>query len=178
MDAIRHLARELGLAGRVHFLGVRQDIRELIRASISTILPSEREGLPRSIMESLCLQVPVIGTDIRGIRDLLGRESRSARAANPERGEFRCGDCGLLVPVGDVAALAQAMDWILCHPRHALHMGRTGRAKVTAYDIQRLLKLHEQLYAEALEKRSVADAEIRIAPELKGSHPIADPHQS
>lgn len=93
------LTRSLGVANRIHFLGLREDIPALIRASTATLLPSEREGLPRSVMESLCLEVPVIGSNIRGVRDLL------------EDG------CGLLVPVGDPAAVAKAMDHVLCHLR-------------------------------------------------------------
>src|SRR5438105_5018604 len=53
-------AEFLGVADRVHFLGIRRDIPNLMRASVATLLPSEREGLPRSIMESLALAVPVI----------------------------------------------------------------------------------------------------------------------
>lgn len=133
MDEMRSLAKELGVADRVHFLGFRRDIPTLIKASIVTVLPSEREGLPRSAMESLSLGVPVIGTDIRGVRDLISD------------------DCGILVKVGDVAGLAKAMDWILSHPIEAQLMGETGRVKMKAnFDIAAIIKAHESLYDEAL----------------------------
>ena len=83
-------------------------------------------------MESLCLEVPGIGTDIRGVRDLLE------------------GGCGLIVPVGDAWALAEAMEFMLENPKERAEMGRNGRAKMAGYDIEHILKLHEELYARAL----------------------------
>src|SRR5206468_12970628 len=71
LDRMQRVAQSLGIAGRVHFLGHRRDVPELILASVATLLPSAREGLPRSCMESLCLGVPVIGTRIRGLHDLI-----------------------------------------------------------------------------------------------------------
>ncbi len=56
-------------------------------------------------MESLCLEVPGIGTDIRGVRDLLE------------------GGCGLIVPVGDAWSLAEAMDFVLEHPEERVNNG-------------------------------------------------------
>jgi glycosyltransferase involved in cell wall biosynthesis len=59
---MRELATTLGLGKRVHFLGFRDDIPTLMRASRAVLLVSAQEGLPRSVMEALCLEVPVIGT--------------------------------------------------------------------------------------------------------------------
>jgi glycosyltransferase involved in cell wall biosynthesis len=132
MEETRRLARELGVADRVHFLGFRLDIPALVRASVAVLLPSEREGLPRSIMESLSLGVPVVGTRIRGTVDLLE------------------GGCGLLVPVGDVVALADALSRVLDHPDEAREMGRRGRERMADCDVRKIIALHEALYEEAL----------------------------
>jgi len=129
---LTELVVRLGLSSRVHFLGFRKDIPALIRASTATLLPSEREGLPRSIMESLSLGVPVVGTDIRGIRDLL--ESGS----------------GLLVPLGDHQELAAALKQLASHPELVEAMGENARRHIQAYDLGDVLGFHEQLYAEAL----------------------------
>jgi len=83
-------------------------------------------------MESMSLEVPVIGTDIRGLRDLL------------EPGG------GILCPVGDVDSLARAMTWMVDHPREAAEMRAAGRKIVRAYDIVQVLRRHEELYAQAL----------------------------
>lgn len=55
----------------VHFLGRRRDIPVLMRASVATLIASAQEGLPNCVRESLCMETPVIGTEIRGTRDLL-----------------------------------------------------------------------------------------------------------
>ncbi|WP_005037563.1 glycosyltransferase [Holophaga foetida] len=123
-----------GLSDRIHFLGYRSDIPALMKASAATLLPSEREGLPRSVMESMALGVPVIGSDARGVRDLLDA----------------CG--GIKVPVGDVDGLRKAMEHVIQHPMEAARMAAGAKAKVKAYDLSALLQQHEVLYQELLKK--------------------------
>ena len=88
---VEALADRLGLTDRVHFLGFRRDVPALLRASRAAVLVSDQEGLPTCVIEALALGVPVVGTDIRGTRDLL-REGG-----------------GWLVPLGDVTAIADAL---------------------------------------------------------------------
>jgi glycosyltransferase involved in cell wall biosynthesis len=131
-SATRRLATSLGLEKRVHFLGFRRDVPALVRASVATVLPSTHEGLSCSVMESLCLQTPVIGTDIRGIRELVGS------------------DAGILVMLGDIDGLARAMEQVLDHPEEAKAMGRCGRERMREFDLTHVLECHERLYAHAL----------------------------
>lgn len=132
MEPTRALAAQLGIAEHVLLLGQRQDIPSLLRAATLLVLPSQQEGLPRSILEAMALGVPVIGSDIRGIRDLID------------------GGAGMLVPVGDDERLAQALAYMLAHPEAAQAMARRARAKVGAYELGRIIALHDQLYARAL----------------------------
>ncbi len=134
VDEIKQLIDELGVKSQVHFLGYRSDIPTLICSSTAVLLTSKREGLPRSIMEALCLETPVIGTAIRGISDLLADE------------------CGLLVKVGDIQALSDAMVWIIEHTSEAKIMGERGRKRMSDYDINNILDLHTKLYTEALNR--------------------------
>jgi glycosyltransferase involved in cell wall biosynthesis len=83
-------------------------------------------------MESLSLAVPVIGSDIRGIRDLLA------------------GGGGLLVRMGDIEGLARAMEWVVSNPEAAREMGQRGRAALEKYDLQNVLRLHEAVYQRVL----------------------------
>lgn len=128
------LAESLGIRQQVHFLGVRGDIPTLIRAAIATIHASEREGLPRSIMESLALEVPVIGTQIRGTTELLA------------------GGGGILVPVGNPKAICTAMRTLLDHPERRKTMGENGRTSMAQFDLKSVLQHHESLYAQALDR--------------------------
>ncbi len=132
LEKMQQLAAELGVASRVHFLGWRSDIPVLMKAANANILVSAREGLPRSIMESLASELPTIGTNIRGTQDLLA------------------GGYGLLVDVGDVAGLTAAITWILDRPQEAQDMAKRGREHVAAYDLNQIIKLHEELYTEAI----------------------------
>lgn len=131
-DEMKQLAGSLGIGDRVRFLGFRRDIPVLMRAAQANILPSEQEGLPRSLLESLSLGVPSIGSRIRGNTDLL------------EGGQ------GLLFSVGAVEELAQALAQILDHPDQAQTLAEKGRQAIAQYDLQNILRLHEDLYAEAL----------------------------
>jgi glycosyltransferase involved in cell wall biosynthesis len=80
------------LAARVRFLGYRADVPDLLRAADLFVLPSHREGMPRSIIEAMLSGLPVVATDIRGARE-----------------EVVDGETGLIVPVKDPAALADAL---------------------------------------------------------------------
>mgnify|MGYP002777014717 CR=1 FL=1 len=131
MEQMQQLACQLGIQDRVNFLGTRSDIPILMRASVATILASEQEGLPRCVMESMSLGVPVIATEIRGTQDLLSQ------------------GCGLLVKVGDIQGLADAMGWVIAHPLEACMLGKQGRERMGMYDIRHIIELHEKLYAEA-----------------------------
>ena len=134
LDEMKRLATSLGIADRVRFLGFRKDIPALVQSSVATLLPSEQEGLPRTVMESMCQGVPVIASRIRGVTDLLddGR--------------------GRMVRVGDIQGFVDAMSWVLNHPDEARQMGERGRAAIAAFDLRHIIDLHEELYEQTLGK--------------------------
>lgn len=134
-EELRGWVAKAGLSQRVHFLGFQKDVRPYMLASLATILPSEREGLSRSVMESIALGVPVIGSSARGVRDLLEE----------------CG--GFQVPVGDSPALGRAMLRLIREPHLAQRVGALGRSKVERYGLPNLVHIHEQLYDELLAER-------------------------
>ena len=114
LEDMRKLSFDLGIGERVHFLGFRRDVPVIIRASVALLSVSEQEGLPGTVMQSLSLGIPVIGSDIRGTRDLLE------------------GECGIIYPLGDLGRLTEAMSWMVSHPAKAAGMGSRGRAKMLA----------------------------------------------
>jgi glycosyltransferase involved in cell wall biosynthesis len=131
MANMKELATKLGVIDRIHFLGNRTDVPVLMKAACANILVSAQEGLPRCVLESLALEVPTIGTKIRGTQDLLE------------------GGCGLLVDVGDVDALAAAMTWVLDRPQDAAEMAKLAYKRIATYDLEVIIQLHEQLYLAA-----------------------------
>jgi glycosyltransferase involved in cell wall biosynthesis len=129
---IEELAQKLGIKQQVHFLGYRRDIPTLIQAADAVLLVSQQEGLPRSIMEAMCLNTPVIGSNIRGTRDLLEN------------------DCGLLVELGDTDALAQAMIQVVKNPDSLAVMAEKAQAKIVSYDLKAIIQQYTDIYQLAL----------------------------
>ena len=71
---LQKLATKLGIGDRVHLLGYRTDVFEIIKSSDAVVVPSFREGVPRVLLEAMNLGIPCIGSDTRGIRELIGYE--------------------------------------------------------------------------------------------------------
>jgi glycosyltransferase involved in cell wall biosynthesis len=96
LEALRGRAGELGVAGRVHWLGQRADVPAVLSAADLFVLSSRSEGMSVAMLEAMAARRPVVSTDVGGARDALA--PRSARPA-----------AGWIVPPGDPAALAGAM---------------------------------------------------------------------
>jgi glycosyltransferase involved in cell wall biosynthesis len=132
LHQLQALAIHLGISANVHFLGHRSDIPVLLKAATALVLVSQHEGLPNCVIESLYCRTPVIGSDIRGTRDLLQ------------------GGSGLLVGLGEIPSLAEAMRWVLNNPQEVEVMTRQGRRGVLDYGIPEVLKQYETLYQTVL----------------------------
>jgi glycosyltransferase involved in cell wall biosynthesis len=109
-------------ARRVRFLGYRSDVPELLRAADAFVLPSHREGMPRSIVEAMLTGLPVIATDIRGSRE-----------------EVLDGETGLLVPVRDETALGAAIAKLADDPALRARLGEAGLRRARALYDERLV---------------------------------------
>ena len=96
--ALERRSAELGLAGRVRFLGAgtRDDVVRLFRAADAALLTSAWENLPHTLLEALAVGTPVIATAVGGVPEVV-----------------RDGENGLLVPPGDVEAIAAAIERLL-----------------------------------------------------------------
>jgi glycosyltransferase involved in cell wall biosynthesis len=130
------LTERVGVDRRTRIEGFVDDLRPIVSAATALVLPSKREGLARSIMEALSLEVPVIASTARGNAELVGVDS------------------GLIVGTGDVAGFAAAMDWMIDHPRERHAMGVRGRARmVEGYDLEIVIQRHEELYRQMLAER-------------------------
>jgi glycosyltransferase involved in cell wall biosynthesis len=131
----RELAEALGVASRVRFAGFQKDVRPFLRDAAVLALPSYSEGIPRVVMEAFAAGVPVVGTDIPGLRELVTD-----------------GDNGRLVPVGDPPGLAAALDAILVNPTVGTQFA------IRARDVLERLYSPERLCAELREEYQ------RVAP--------------
>lgn len=100
--------------GIVEYLGRTDDVRPFIAAATAVVLPSYREGLPRSLLEAAAMGRPLIATDVPGCREVV-----------------EGGVNGFLCTPGDAASLAEAMRNFADLPQEAkAAMGSTARARV------------------------------------------------
>ena len=70
-EDLKSLAKSYGIENQVHFLGYRNDIKDLLQATDIFVMPSIREGLSRSLMEAMACGAPCIVSNIRGNSDLI-----------------------------------------------------------------------------------------------------------
>lgn len=73
-EYLENLKKECGVSDRVHLLGKRRDVSELLKCADVYVHPSYREGLPVAVMEAMTSGLPCIVSDIRGNRDLIVHE--------------------------------------------------------------------------------------------------------
>jgi glycosyltransferase involved in cell wall biosynthesis len=109
---LERLARRLGVAGAVRFLGFvsEEDKRRLLRRAWAVALTSPKEGWGISNVEAAACGTPALASDSPGLRE-----------------SVRHGETGFLVPHGDVAALAQRMLELAGNPSLVARLGRAGR---------------------------------------------------
>jgi glycosyltransferase involved in cell wall biosynthesis len=141
-SALEAQMRTLGLQDRVHFLGYRQDIPELLTMCDLFVLPSLFEGFPLSILEAMAAEKPVVATAIGGTDEAVIH-----------------GETGLLVPPADPAALAQAIQAILSAPVFGKQLGAAGRARVcrefsAEVMVQRVTQIYEEILSSCRERHS------------------------
>jgi glycosyltransferase involved in cell wall biosynthesis len=121
--------------GVVQVLGYRDDIEDLFAQSHIVCLPSYREGLPKTLIEAAAAGRAVVTTDVPGCRD----------AIIPN-------ETGLLVSVRDAESLADALQWLIEHPRERAEMGRAGRALAEReFGIEKIVDAHLKIYQELLD---------------------------
>jgi glycosyltransferase involved in cell wall biosynthesis len=100
------------VADRVHFLGYTSDPEAYMAAADFFVLPSHREGFGSSVIEAAACGIPAIGSRIYGLTDAIVEEKT-----------------GLLVPVGDIGAIANAMLRLAMDREYRLVLGKQGLAR-------------------------------------------------
>ena len=126
--------KQLGIEDRVIFTGTRSDIPEILGLLDIFCLPTfTHEGLPRSIVEAMAMELPVVTTDIRGCREVV-----------------LPGKTGFIVPPKDSEELATALGKLLANKELRKQFGQAGRTRIeTEFDenivFERLRKFYQQL---------------------------------
>jgi len=126
---------KMGLSGVVTFTGWRDDIQSILSAVDIYVICSVVEGLNISVLEAMACGKPVIGTDVKGISELVVS-----------------GENGFLVPLNDVAGMAASIVELIQNPAKRGTMGLNGRRQVESkYSVKRMVydtsMIYERLYS-------------------------------
>ena len=106
--------------GDIHFLGRLDDVREAISSSNVYVLPSYREGTPRTVLEAMSMGRPIITTDVPGCRETVTE-----------------GENGYLVQAKSVCELVAAMQKFIENPQYISQMGERSRQLAESkYDVR------------------------------------------
>jgi glycosyltransferase involved in cell wall biosynthesis len=133
-DGLQATAQTLGIAHQVRFLGWRRDLPTIYAASDVFLLTSGSEGTPVALIETMAAATPGVSTDVGGVRDVI---------TGP--------DLGIVVPAGDVDALARATLALVGDAERRRDTGRRARAAVLGrYGLDRLVHDVERLYRDLL----------------------------
>ena len=132
-------------SGLVRFTGWADEVERWYHALDIFVLPSHREGIPRACAEAAACGLPVVATDIRGCRELI-----------------KNGETGLLVPVRNAQALADAIERLADDPALRVRMGDAARRHIVAnfnhqQVMERMLAFYDEIEGK-LHRRTIARA--------------------
>jgi glycosyltransferase involved in cell wall biosynthesis len=131
-DAVRAQLHRLGLTDKTELLGVRRDVPELLAGAQVCVLISRQEGFPLAILEGMRAGLPVIASDVGGVREAITH-----------------GRTGLLIARGDEAALRDALQLLLSEPDRRAAMGAAGRATFEErFTVTRMIQRTREVYLE------------------------------
>jgi len=141
-------AQNLGVAGQIHFLGLRTDISDVLSAMDVFVLSSDYEGSPLSVVEAMASGLPIVSTAAGGVPEL-----------------FDNGKEGFIVQPGDVRGLSDAIALLLKdrEARRSFGIAAARRAKEN-FDLSRMVRAYEELY-ENLIGRLHSQKASRTLPE-------------
>jgi glycosyltransferase involved in cell wall biosynthesis len=130
LEELKAVAARLGVADRVEFPGAVDGMAAQFEWAHVLVLPSYSEGISRVVMESFAAGVPVIGSDIPGMRVLVEQ-----------------GRSGLLVPAGDVNAFASALGEVASRPDFGFQMALEARRRIdTHFSAARVAEQYTEEY--------------------------------
>jgi glycosyltransferase involved in cell wall biosynthesis len=136
MKETEAMAASLGIADRVHFLGQRMDVAEIVARSQVSLLVTNWEGFPLSILEAMRANLPVVASAVGGIEE-----------------SVRDGETGFLVPRGDVNALRDRIRRLLADASLRRRLGDAGRAYFQErFTLEHFVSKTYEVYQHVLEE--------------------------
>ena len=137
---LRRQAAAAGVAGRVTFLGFREDVADLLASADLFAFPSLTEGFGNAFGEALVAGLPIVASDLPVIRDELLAGAPAA----------------WLHPPGDVSALAVALDALVSDAGARARLAARARGAGERFRVGRMLDQYRALYSQFAERSRVA----------------------
>ena len=131
LDRMKELATNLGIANRIHFLGKRTDVPNILKASDYVVLSSHYEGLSLSSIEGMATGKPFISSDVPGLHEIVN-------------------GYGALFPCGDANALANCIKTLGNDPKHYKEVADKCWERAQMYDIKKMANKYQQVYLDCL----------------------------
>ncbi len=132
-EKLKNLAQSLGVSDRIHFLGFRSDVKELLAASDIFLFTSKQEGLPRSMMEAMASGLPCVASRIRGNTDLLENT-----------------DGGYLCDADDISEYAEKLKLLAADAELRERMGRSNLITIKKFSIETVNEEIRKIYNKEL----------------------------
>ncbi len=130
------LVAELGLAEQVRLPGHTSHVADYLQTSQAFVLPSLSESMPNTLQEAVCMGLPVVASHVGGVPECVQGN-------------------GLLVPPGDVSALAQALRRLALEPETREQWANASRQLAATFCMQRKLDTVETIYAHCMQRRNL-----------------------
>jgi L-malate glycosyltransferase len=130
-DELRERSHQLGLQGRLQFLGQRHDVLRLLTAADLFVLASRQEGLPVSLMEATSTGAAIVATSVGGVPQVITD-----------------GVDGLVVPPGDPPALVDALERLVGDSDLRAELGRAAKLRSTMFDVTSACRQMEEIYRD------------------------------
>jgi len=134
--SLKKEALGMGFSDRVSFLGWRDDIPEIMHLIDIFVLPSLNEGMGRVLVEAMAAGRPVVASNVGGIPGLISHEEN-----------------GLLLPPGNIEALAEGIELLLSDEAKRKRLGENGKKDVDKYGLEPMLSKIDLLYSHLLGER-------------------------
>lgn len=132
IEGVKRMAQQRGVAARVAWLGLRNDLPQIMRRATVVVLPTLTEGHPRVVLEAMALGKPMVATPVGGVLDMILPELT-----------------GMLFEVGDAEGLSQCIQKLAADPALAERVGSLGQLHARLnFNPQR----HTRMFLEALEQ--------------------------
>jgi|GEM_PF-5735866 len=140
-EQLEQLAQDLGIMQQVRFLGIRDDIPDLMRSADVLVMSSRNvafgESCPNVVIEAMASELPVVGTKVGGTAELIVD-----------------GKTGFVIPPNDIEALTTQLDTLLDNADLRHHMGQAGRQRAQSqFSIDTMIAERHALFDELLHKK-------------------------